>query len=63
MKEEPLKKPPPHQKAAVKPKAEHSVWKNADAEAAEDPAGGDQDVKVTWPDISDRWNMTRVICE
>lgn len=46
-KEEPLKKPPPHQKAAVKPKAEHSVWKNEDAEAAEDPAGGDQDVKET----------------
>lgn len=66
MKEEPLKKPPPHQKAAVKPKAEHTVWKNEDAEAAEDPAGGDQDVKVTaliHDLISDRWNITRVICE
>lgn len=47
MKEEPLKKPQPHQKAAVKPKAENTVWKNEDAEAAEDPAGGDQDVKET----------------
>lgn len=46
VKEEPLKKPQPHQKAAVKPKAENSVWKTEDAEAAEDPAG-DPDVKET----------------
>lgn len=47
MKDEPLKKAQPPQKAAVKPKAETTVWKNEEAEAAEDPAGGEQDVKVT----------------
>lgn len=47
MKAEPLKKPQPHQKAFVKPKAETTVWQNQDPEAAEDPAGGDPDVKVT----------------
>lgn len=49
MKEEAVKKPQPPQKGAVKPKAENTARKKDDAEAAEDPAGGDQDVKVTAP--------------
>ncbi|KAL1257316.1 hypothetical protein QQF64_010560 [Cirrhinus molitorella] len=44
MKEEAVKKSQPPQKGAVKPKAEISVRKKEDAEAAEDPAG-DQDIK------------------
>ncbi|XP_050988498.1 ribosome quality control complex subunit NEMF [Labeo rohita] len=47
MKEEAVKKPQPPQKGAVKPKAENTARKKDDAEAAEDPAGGDQDVKET----------------
>lgn len=46
MKEAAVKKPQPHQKEVVKPKAEIISQKNEDAEAAEDPAGGDPDVKV-----------------
>uniref|UniRef100_A0A8C2Q1N9 Ribosome quality control complex subunit NEMF n=1 Tax=Cyprinus carpio TaxID=7962 RepID=A0A8C2Q1N9_CYPCA len=45
MKEAAVKKPQPHQKEVVKPKAEITSQKNEDAEAAEDPAGGDPDVK------------------
>ncbi|XP_067222943.1 ribosome quality control complex subunit NEMF-like isoform X2 [Chanodichthys erythropterus] len=37
MKEEPVKKPQPHQKPAVKPRAENSSRTNEDADAAEDP--------------------------
>lgn len=47
MKEAAVKKPQPHQKEVVKPKAEITSQKNEDAEAAEDPAGGDPDVKET----------------
>lgn len=47
MKEAAVKKPQPHQKEVVKPKAEIISQKNEDAEAAEDPAGGDPDVKET----------------
>ncbi|XP_043088326.1 nuclear export mediator factor NEMF-like isoform X2 [Puntigrus tetrazona] len=45
-KEEPLKKPQPPQKGAMKPKAENTVRKNEGPEDAEDPPGGDQDVKT-----------------
>ncbi|ROL51281.1 Nuclear export mediator factor Nemf [Anabarilius grahami] len=37
MKEEPVKKPQPHQKPAVKPRAENSSRTNEDADAVEDP--------------------------
>ncbi|XP_051723834.1 ribosome quality control complex subunit NEMF-like [Ctenopharyngodon idella] len=37
MKEEPVKKPLPHQRAAVKPRAENSSRTNEDADAVEDP--------------------------
>ncbi|XP_016305355.1 ribosome quality control complex subunit NEMF [Sinocyclocheilus anshuiensis] len=47
MKEVVVKKPQPHQKEAVKPKAENTIRKTEDAEAFEDPAGGDQDIKET----------------
>uniref|UniRef100_A0A672PVD6 Nuclear export mediator factor n=1 Tax=Sinocyclocheilus grahami TaxID=75366 RepID=A0A672PVD6_SINGR len=43
MKEAVVKKPQPHQNEAVKPKAENTIRKTEDAEAVEDPAGGDQD--------------------
>uniref|UniRef100_A0A8C1KFX9 Ribosome quality control complex subunit NEMF n=1 Tax=Cyprinus carpio TaxID=7962 RepID=A0A8C1KFX9_CYPCA len=53
MKEAAVKKPQPHQKEVVKPKAEITSQKNEDAEAAEDPAGGDPDVKVDGENILD----------
>uniref|UniRef100_A0A8C1TW71 Ribosome quality control complex subunit NEMF n=1 Tax=Cyprinus carpio TaxID=7962 RepID=A0A8C1TW71_CYPCA len=53
MKEAAVKKPQPHQKEVVKPKAEIISQKNEDAEAAEDPAGGDPDVKVDGENILD----------
>uniref|UniRef100_A0A671T5J8 NFACT RNA-binding domain-containing protein n=1 Tax=Sinocyclocheilus anshuiensis TaxID=1608454 RepID=A0A671T5J8_9TELE len=53
MKEVVVKKPQPHQKEAVKPKAENTIRKTEDAEAFEDPAGGDQDIKVDGENILD----------